>query len=154
MVYTLRFFSLQNAVCFIILTYLVPVFFTFYIQGVLKLKNISGAKRITLISIGVQTLFGTIKYAAWLKESVIRQAVFTRNFKPIGWRRKNCRKFSCCTVTRRCVAHRCYGTRNQPDFIYSERDMTELRVTCLMSGGTGGSWFVTDEWSKEFYSNR
>ena len=31
------FFSLQNAVCFIILTYLVPVLFTFYIQGVLKL---------------------------------------------------------------------------------------------------------------------
>jgi len=30
------FFSLQNAVCFIILTYLVPVLFTFYIQGVLK----------------------------------------------------------------------------------------------------------------------
>jgi len=35
MVYTLRFF-LQNAVCFIILTYLVPVLFTFYIQCVLK----------------------------------------------------------------------------------------------------------------------
>jgi len=30
------FFSLQNAACFIILTYLVPVLFTFYIQGVLK----------------------------------------------------------------------------------------------------------------------
>jgi len=29
------FFPLQNAVCFIILTYLVPVLFTFYIQGVL-----------------------------------------------------------------------------------------------------------------------
>ena len=36
-VYTIRFFSLQNAVCFIILTYL--VLFTFYIQGVLKLKK-------------------------------------------------------------------------------------------------------------------
>ena len=39
MVYTLRFFPLQNAVCFIILTYLVPVLFTLYIQGVLKLKK-------------------------------------------------------------------------------------------------------------------
>jgi len=33
------FFSLQNAVCFIILTYLVIVLFTFYIQGVLKFKK-------------------------------------------------------------------------------------------------------------------
>ena len=30
------FFSLQNAVCFIMLTCLVPVLFTFYIQDVLK----------------------------------------------------------------------------------------------------------------------
>jgi len=33
------FIRLQNAVCFIILTYLVPVLFTFYLQGVLKLKK-------------------------------------------------------------------------------------------------------------------
>ena len=31
------FFSLQNAVCFIILTYLVPVLFTFYISSELKI---------------------------------------------------------------------------------------------------------------------
>jgi len=33
------FFPLQNAVCFINLTYLVPVLFTFCIQSVLKLKK-------------------------------------------------------------------------------------------------------------------
>ena len=32
-------FPLQNAVSFINLTYLVPVLFTFYIEGVLKLKK-------------------------------------------------------------------------------------------------------------------
>jgi len=40
MVYTLGFFCIQNAVCFIILMYLVPVLFTFCIQGVLKFKKI------------------------------------------------------------------------------------------------------------------
>ena len=39
------FFSLQNAVCFIMLTCLVPVLFTFCIQGVLKLKRIIPAPK-------------------------------------------------------------------------------------------------------------
>jgi len=39
MVYILRFLSLQNAVYFIILTYLVPVLLKFCIQSVLKLKK-------------------------------------------------------------------------------------------------------------------
>jgi len=35
------FFPLQNEVCFIILTCLVPVLFTFYVHGVFKLKKLN-----------------------------------------------------------------------------------------------------------------
>jgi len=56
------FFSLQNAVCFINLTYLVPVLFTFYIEDVLKLKkknNNSGAKRLILTEYNETWIFLT-----------------------------------------------------------------------------------------------
>jgi len=39
------FFHLQNAVCFIIITYLVPVLFTFCLQSVLNLKKIIPAPK-------------------------------------------------------------------------------------------------------------
>ena len=49
------FFCIQNAVCFIILTYLVPVLSAFYIQDVLKLKknNNSGAERSKQQNVGL-----------------------------------------------------------------------------------------------------
>ena len=55
MLYTLRFFFLQNAVCFIMLICLVSILFTFYIQGVLKLKKIIPAPKGYLATLALGT---------------------------------------------------------------------------------------------------
>ena len=57
------FFSLQNAVCFIMLTCLVSVLLTFYIQDVLKLKKKFGVKglrrgHLALMGLGNWALVG------------------------------------------------------------------------------------------------
>ena len=66
MVYILSVFSLQNAVYFIILTYLVPILLTFYIQSVLKLKKyISGAKRLRDVPWGYVPKYITNTLPSW-----------------------------------------------------------------------------------------
>ena len=79
------FFPLQNAVCFIILTYLVPVLFTFYIQSVLKLKNHSGAKRLT-INVVFNNRFSVYCFGYLLKCS----PSFNSRFKIQSLKRKIC----------------------------------------------------------------
>ena len=86
MVYTLRFFF-QNAVCFIILTYLVPVFFTFYIQGVLKLKkNISGAKK-------VRNCRWRTRYCLWCTSAIAVSQFLYRLYKPLWYQQVQAPRF-------------------------------------------------------------
>ena len=59
------FFSLQNAVCFIMLTCLVAVLFTFYIQYVLKLKKTT-ASNVPIVAIDVTTSLSLTGNRDWV----------------------------------------------------------------------------------------
>ena len=80
------FFFLQNAVCFIILTYLVPVLFTFYTQSVLKLKKKSGAKRLTVSAFLFKSFIGFYNYG---KSRITPQLLETLSSYPISHNLEN-----------------------------------------------------------------
>ena len=64
------FFSLENAVSFIMLTCLGPVLFTFYIQDVLKLKkNNSSTKGLNQANI---TIISSVQFHMWSYNSLCR----------------------------------------------------------------------------------
>ena len=75
--------SLQNAVCFIILTYLVPVLFTFYIQVVLKVEKNSSAQSLTFSQdAGTSSSLTAIRIKFYRRSPIVLKDPLWRN-RPI-----------------------------------------------------------------------
>ena len=102
------FFPLQNAVCFIILTYLVPVLFIFYIQGVLKFKkNHSGAKMLSSL-----LMYFEIHWLELDRYNVVLVVLFSSDWQ-IFWINDNFRKQNSSIFIRSCIRRAGYIRKDQ-----------------------------------------